>query len=147
MDYNRHGPAFPVYRKRKDLALINSDTELEEVFYSTLKAAGFPQNNDYGAKPCLDMLNCLLVKAGILPQEDQSLLEMLPVDIGRRVEGQKYLDVRTTDTIVKVVSTYVARDRRSVRRCLCDKLRHLRTLKKECYDSSVQYLVSVYGNY
>ena len=71
------------------------------------------------------------------------------MDIGRRVEGQKYLDVRTTDTIVKVVSTFVARDRRSVRRCLGDKLRHLRTLRQESYDSSVQHehLVSVYGKY
>ena len=68
---------------------------------------------------------------------------MLLVDIGRRVESQKYLDVRTTDTIVRVVSMFVAREHRSVRSCLCDKLRHLRTLKKECYDSSVQHLLSL----
>ena len=70
MDYNGHEPAFPVYRKRKDPALTNSDTELEEVFYSTLKAADFPKNNTFEAKPCSDMLNCLLVKAGMLPQDN-----------------------------------------------------------------------------
>ena len=54
--------------KIHDLALANSNNEMEEVFHSTLRAAGFLRNNANDAKPCVDMLMCLLVKAGILPQ-------------------------------------------------------------------------------
>ena len=46
---------------------------------------------------------------------------------GRRDSTTAYLDVSTTDTIFKVVAEFARRDRRTVQRCLSDKLRLLRT--------------------
>ena len=82
---------------------------------------------------CPDMLDCLLIKAGIIPQEDGTLLELEPVDLGRRDSNTAYLDVSTTDSIIKVVAEFAKRDKRTVRRCLSDKLRHLRCANNDIY--------------
>ncbi|KAL5251263.1 hypothetical protein ACHWQZ_G016830 [Mnemiopsis leidyi] len=82
---------------------------------------------------CPDMLDCLLIKAGIIPQEDATLLELEPVDLGRRDSNTAYLDVSTTDSIIKVVAEFAKRDKRTVRRCLSDKLRHLRCANNDIY--------------
>ena len=86
---------------------------------------------------CNPMIECLLVKSGTRPQEEQSLLELEPVDVARRIEGTTYLSVPTIDSIIKVVSKFSARDRRGARRCLVDKIRILRNLKYEVYQERV----------
>ena len=94
---------------------------MDEEFVDTLKCAGFGEGD---MVTCPDMLDCLLIKAGIIPQEDASLLELKPVDLGRQDSNTAYLDVSTTDSIIKVVAEFAKRDRRTMRRCLSDKLRH-----------------------
>ena len=51
---------------------------MDEEFVDTLKCAGLGEGD---MVKCPDMLDCLLIKAGIIPQEDASLLELEPVDL------------------------------------------------------------------
>ena len=87
---------------------------MENEFVATLHNAGFAIDHPANTKMvnCNPMMECLLIKSGILTQEEQSLLELEPVDVARRIEGSTYLHVPTIDSIIKVISKYAARDRR-----------------------------------
>jgi hypothetical protein len=132
-------------RVRNDLPLLHADLELAGDYASTLKRTGLLESSRPEDRvmriPCL--LDCLLVKAAVIPSP-RELLELEPIDIARRRGDAVYIDPVIVDTIVHaVVSTMMgARTRRQVRKCLSDKLRHLRSLREELYDQKCREMVA-----
>ena len=74
------GPA-NIYRKRRDLPLAWSDSDMEEEFQEVLRCARFGSEEKVAnnIKHIPDMIDCLSIKSSILPQEEPALLEMEPV--------------------------------------------------------------------
>ena len=133
-------------RQRRDLALEAADEELAEDYTGTLTKAGFLDSSQPADRVFLMpiMLDCLLVRA-VLPTE-QHLLEMEPVDLARRKADGTYLDATIVDSIVLAVSNCLlnCKTRRQIRRCLCDKLRHLRNLRVPLFEQKCKELITKY---